>query len=91
LLAKWSVRHFEVGDSGGGADLINFLTCCAPLCHVIEVADDHSTLWLLFDYYPERDADLLILRRSDGSFVATFSTRGVGLFEVELMAWNDAD
>ena len=40
LRAEWSVRHFEVGDSGGGADLIGFLACCTPLCHVIEVADD---------------------------------------------------
>ena len=31
LRTEWSVRHFEVGDSGGGADLIGFLTYYAPL------------------------------------------------------------
>ena len=47
--------------------------------------------WLPFSYYLERDADLLMLRRSDGTFVAAFSTWGVDLFEVELRAWEDAD
>jgi len=56
-----------------------------------ERIDRHSGFWLPFGYDLERDADLLILRRSDGSFVAAFSTRGVDLFEVELMAWEDAD
>ena len=46
---------------------------------------------LPFGYYLELDADLLILRRSEGTFVAAFSTRGVDLFEVELMAWEDSD
>ena len=55
-----------------------------------------STYWhdgfeLPFGYYLQRGADLLVLRRSDGSFVATFTARGVDLFEVELMAWEDAD
>jgi len=54
-----------------------------------EGTDDHSTLWLPFGYYLERDADLL-LRRSDGSFVAAFSASGMDFFEVELMAWEDA-
>ena len=48
-----------------------------------EDTDDHSTLWLWFGYYLERDADLLMLRRSDGALVAAFNTRGVHLFEVE--------
>ena len=48
-----------------------------------EDTDDHSTLWLPFGYYLDRDADLLMLRRSDGTFVAAFNTRGVDLFEVE--------
>ena len=52
-----------------------------------EDTDDHSALSLPFGYALERDADLLILRRSDRSFVAAFSTWGVDLFEVELMAW----
>jgi hypothetical protein len=44
-----------------------------------------------FGYYLERDADLLMLRRSDGSLVAAISALGVDLFEVELMVWEDAD
>jgi hypothetical protein len=56
-----------------------------------ERTDDHSKLWLPFGYALERDADALILRKSDGSFVAAFNTRGVDLFEVELAAWEDAD
>jgi len=47
--------------------------------------------WLPFGYYLERDADLLILRRSDNSLVAAFSAEGVDLFEVELAVWEDAD
>lgn len=46
---------------------------------------------LPFGYYLERDADLLILRRTDSSFVAAFSARGVDHFEVELTVWEDAD
>ena len=46
---------------------------------------------LPFDYYVERDPDLLILRCSDGSFVAAFSARGVDPFEIELTVWEDAD
>jgi hypothetical protein len=42
-------------------------------------------------YYLELGADLLILRRSGGSFVAAFSTLGADLFEVELAVWEDAD
>ena len=44
-----------------------------------------------FGYYLEHDADLLILRRADGSDVATFGVVGVELFEVELAVWEDAD
>ena len=44
-----------------------------------------------FGYYLERDADLLILRRSDDSLVAAFSAQGVDLFEVELAVWADTD
>ena len=54
-------------------------------------ADDHNRHRLPFGYYLEYDPDLPILRRSDGSFVAAFSARGVDLFEVELAAWDDAD
>ncbi len=30
LCTEWSVRLFEVGDIGGGADLISFVTRCSP-------------------------------------------------------------
>jgi hypothetical protein len=46
---------------------------------------------LPFGYYVERDADLLILRRSDSTFVAAFSALGVDYFEVEWRVWEDAD
>ena len=51
----------------------------------------HNGLWLPSGYYLEPDADLLVLRRADGSFVAAFTVRGVDLFELELMAWEEAD
>ena len=50
-----------------------------------------NKLNLPFDYYVERDPDLLVLRCSDGSFVAAFSDRGVDPFEIELAVWEDAD
>jgi hypothetical protein len=56
-----------------------------------ESIDGQSGLWLPFGYRIERDADLLILRRSDSSFVAAFSAVGADPFEVEVMAWEDAD
>ena len=56
-----------------------------------ESTDGHSELWLLFGHCLERDADILILRRSDGSFVAAFSAVGADPFEVELTVWEDAD
>jgi len=56
-----------------------------------ERMDYQGSLALPFDYYVEREADLLILRRSDGTFAAAFSARGVDFFEVELTAWEDAD
>ena len=46
---------------------------------------------LPFGYYLERDADLLILCRSDGSFVAAFTVKDVDLFELEVAVWEDAD
>ena len=51
----------------------------------------HDGFELPFGYYLERDADLLVLRRSDGSFAAAFDVRDVSLFEVELAVWEDAD
>jgi hypothetical protein len=56
-----------------------------------ERTDGHDGFELPFGYYLERDADLLVLRRSDGSFAAAFNVRGVSLFEVELAVWEDAD
>jgi hypothetical protein len=46
---------------------------------------------LPFGYYLQRDADLLVLRRADGSLVAAFSVRGFDPLEVELALWEDAD
>ncbi len=40
-------------------------------------------------YYVELGADLLTLRRHDGSNVATFSARGVAMELVEGAAWED--
>jgi hypothetical protein len=51
----------------------------------------HDGFELPFGYYLERDAELLVLRRSDGSFVAAFNVRGLNLFDVELAVWEDAD
>jgi hypothetical protein len=56
-----------------------------------ERTDGHDGFELPFGYYLERDADLLVLRRSDGSFAVAFNVRGVSLFEVELAVWEDAD
>ena len=56
-----------------------------------EGIDGHNGFWLPFGYHLERDADLLVLRRSDGSFVAAFSAVGADLFEVELTVWEGAD
>ena len=46
---------------------------------------------LPFGYYVEREPDLLLLRRPDGTLVAAFSARGVDPLEVELTVWEDAD
>ena len=42
-------------------------------------------------YYVELGADLLTLRRYDGSTVATFSARGVAMKLVERAAWEDCE
>jgi hypothetical protein len=52
---------------------------------------ERNNLVLPFGYYLERYAELLILRRSDSSFVASFSASGADPFEVELTVWEDAD
>jgi len=46
---------------------------------------------LPFGYNLECDADLLIVRRSDGSFVAAFGAGNVDPFDVEWAVWEDAD
>jgi hypothetical protein len=56
-----------------------------------ESTDGHSRFWLQLGYYLEPDGDLLILRRSDGSFLAAFSAVGAEPFDEELMVWEDAD
>ena len=56
-----------------------------------ESIDGQDGFWLPFGYYLEREADLLILRRSDNSLVAEISAEGVDLFEVEFVVWADAD
>ena len=56
-----------------------------------ETIDELNVLELPFGYYLECDGTLLILRRSEGDFVAAFSARGVDLFEVEFTVWEDAD
>ena len=53
--------------------------------------DGHNALELSYGCYLERDADLLIVRRSDGSFVTAFNARNVDPFEVERAVWEDAD
>ena len=56
-----------------------------------ESADERNGFGLPFGYYLKRDDDLLILRRADGSDVATFGALNLDLFEVELAVWEDAD
>ncbi len=51
----------------------------------------HDGLGLPFGYFLEREDDLLILRRADGSYVAAFGAVGLDLFEVELAVWEDTD
>ena len=52
---------------------------------------EHDGLGLPFGYHLERDDDLLILRRPDGSDVTAFGAAGLDLFEVEVAVWEDAD
>ena len=48
-------------------------------------------LELPFGYYLEGSGNLLILRRSEATFVAAFEARGVDPFEVEATVWEDGD
>ena len=54
-------------------------------------AGGHDGFVLPFGYRVERSGDLLILRRADGSEVASFGAVGLDPFEVELAVWEDAD
>ena len=42
-------------------------------------------------YWVERDADILVLRRPDGSIVAAFSARGADPNEIERAAREDTE
>ena len=55
-----------------------------------ENKDELRGLRLPFVYHLRCDADLLIVRRADGSFVAAFNF-GVDPFEIEWAVWEDAD
>jgi hypothetical protein len=50
-----------------------------------ESIDGHDRFELPFGYYLERDADLLVLRRSDGTFVAAFN---VGAWTFSRSSWR---
>ncbi len=54
-------------------------------------ARGYDGLGLPFGYRLERDGDLLILGRADGSDVAAFGAVGLDPFEVEFAVWEDAD
>jgi hypothetical protein len=56
-----------------------------------ENVNERRGLGLPFGYYLQLDADLLVLRRPDYSFVAAFSAMGADPFEVEAAVWEDAD
>jgi hypothetical protein len=56
-----------------------------------EAKDGLTGLRLPFGYHLQCDADLLILRRSDASFVTAFGVGNVDPFEVEYAVWEDAD
>ena len=53
--------------------------------------DESNNFGLPFGYYLQRDGDLLVLRRADGSDVARFGAVGVDPFEIEFAVWEDAD
>jgi hypothetical protein len=55
-----------------------------------ETEDGLTGIRLPFGYRLDCDADLLIVRRSDGSFVAAFNA-GVDPFELERAVWEDAE
>ncbi len=52
---------------------------------------ERGELRLRAGYWLERDADILILHRLDGSVVAAFSARGADVGEIERAAREDAE
>ncbi len=52
---------------------------------------DWGELRLPAGYWVERDADVLVLHRLDGSVVAAFSARGVDPTEIQRVAREDAE
>ena len=54
-------------------------------------AGGYDKLGLPFGYHLERDDDLLILWRADGSRAAAFGTVDLDFFAVALAVWEDAD
>jgi hypothetical protein len=48
-----------------------------------------GSLQLPLGYWTEGDADVIVLYRSDGSVVATFSARGADAGEIERAATED--
>ena len=56
-----------------------------------ESADEGGGFKLPFGYYLERHADLLILRRADGTDVTVYDPVRVDFFDMELAVWEDAD
>jgi hypothetical protein len=90
LLEDGSLRFFWLSD----LSVVDEDIAVYPLGLVLvghENIDGHNGFELPFGYYLELDADLLVLRRSDGSFVDAFNIRGANLFEVEWRVWEDAD
>jgi hypothetical protein len=55
-----------------------------------ETEDGLTVLRLPIGYRLDCDADLMIVRRPDGSFVAAFNAGG-DLFEVEQAVWEDVE
>lgn len=53
--------------------------------------DERNDFGLPFGYYLQRDGDLLVLRRADGSDAVGFGAVDLDPFEVELAVWEDAD
>lgn len=51
----------------------------------------HDGRGMPFGYHLQRDANVFVLRRPDGSLVAAFDAKRADRFEVEAAVWEDAD